>query len=248
MLANAGAKSRVNSCSSYSPRDFSGTFWFDIGRNGFGILGDPTSFTMNKQTYLLLLACLLSTTAAALGGVNPGDEAPAFTLEGADGDRHNLSYYSGMYVVLEWCNHACTDVQTLYASGNIQATQETQTAQGVVWLSILSSAPGKPGYATPEQALGTAKACGSDATEILLDPTGKVGKAYGATRTPEIFIINPEGDVFYHGAFDHSPATAPTGIKKPTNYVSTAIAEAKSGKPVSQAKTELHGCQIQYRD
>ncbi len=183
---------------------------------------------------------------SATAGIEPGDKAPAFTLQGADGNSHKLSNYDGMYIVLEWLNYSCPQVQKNYDSGNMQAAQKKQTAEGVVWLSILSSVPREPGYTPQEEALKAAAEHGSDATEILLDPTGAVGKAYGATLTPEILIIDPKGKVFYRGAFDSTRSTASADIKEITNYVNLAIAEAKAGTPVSQAKTEPDGCVINY--
>ena len=193
-----------------------------------------------------MLAWLLGSTAATMADIEPGDNAPAFTLLGTKGRRVNLSNFDGMYIVLEWLNHDCPQVKKAYDSGSMRDTQKKQTSEGVVWLSILSSVPGEPGYTSQEDVLKAAKEHGSDATEILLDPTGAVGKAYGATLTPEIFIINPKGKVFYHGAFDSTTSTAPADIKEVTNYVNLAIAEAKTGTPVSQAKTEPDGCVINY--
>jgi peroxiredoxin len=203
---------------------------------------------VKKHTYFLILASLLIATMSAMAGIEPGDKAPAFSLLSAKGRQVNLSNYDGMYIVLEWLNHSCPQVQKNYDSGNMQATQKKQTAEGVVWLSILSSVPGEPGYTPQEEALKAAEEHGSDATEILLDPTGAVGKAYGATLTPEIFIIDPKGKVFYRGAFDSTMSTAPADIKEITNYVNLAIAEAKTGMPVSKAKTEPDGCVINYRE
>lgn len=191
-----------------------------------------------------MLACFIGNTAATMAGVEPGDKAPAFTLLETKGRAISLSNFDGMYVVLEWLNHDCPQVQKLYESGNMQDTQMKQTANGVVWISILSSVPGSPGYTTAEEALEAAEECGSDATKILLDPTGTVSKAYGATLTPEIFIINPRGSVFYRGALDSTSLGAPTESKEIINYIDLALDEAKAGKPLSHARTEPDGCEI----
>ena len=201
---------------------------------------------MKILTLPLLLITLLGTAAAAQGAPKPGDKAPDFTLQGADGKSYTLSDYAGQYVVLEWLNHGCPYVKKHYGSGNMQATQAKQTADGVVWLSIVSSAPGKQGYEPPAQAQKTAEGCGSKATAVLLDTDGKVGKEYGAKRTPEMFIINPEGEIIYHGAIDSNSSANPADIKTATNYVNAAMAEAKAGKPVSQASTQPYGCGVKY--
>ena len=200
--------------------------------------------TMNKPFFSLILACLLGSTAATMAGIEPGDKAPAFSLLGTKGRQVNLSNFDGMYIVLEWLNHSCPQVQKVYESGTMQDTQKKQTSEGVVWLSILSSTPGSSGYTTVQEALEAAEKCGSDATAILLDPTGTVSKAYGATLTPEIFIINPKGRVIYHGALELTTTTGLNDTKETTNYVNLAIAEAKAGTPLSHVRTEPDGCEI----
>ncbi|MBC2595103.1 thioredoxin family protein [Ruficoccus amylovorans] len=201
---------------------------------------------MKILTYPLIVIAFLGAAFAAQGAPKPGDKAPDFTLQGADGKEYTLSDYEGQYVILEWLNHGCPYVKKHYDSGNMPATQAKQTADGVVWLSIVSSAPGKQGYETPEQTLKTAEAKGSKASAILLDPTGKVGKEYGAKRTPEMFIINPEGEIVYHGAIDSISSASQADIKDAKNYVNAAMAEAKAGQPVSQASTQPYGCGVKY--
>ena len=201
---------------------------------------------MKILTSPLLLICLLGAAVAAQGAAKPGDTAPDFTLKGADGKTYTLSDYEGQYVILEWLNHGCPYVKKHYGSGNMQATQAKQTADGAVWFSIVSSAPGKQGYESAEQAKKTAEAHDSKATAVLLDPTGKVGKEYGAKRTPEMFIINPEGEIIYHGAIDSIRSSNPADIKKATNYVNAAMAEAKAGEPVSDESTQPYGCGVKY--
>ncbi len=201
---------------------------------------------MKTLTYPLILLSFLGLSLSASADVKPGDKAPDFTLKGADGKEYSLSDYAGQYVVLEWLNHGCPYVRKHYDSGNMQATQEKQIANGAVWFSVVSSAPGKQGYESPEQTLKTAKDNDSKATAVLLDPTGEVGKEYGAKRTPEMFIINPEGVVIYHGAIDSIRSSNQADIKEAKNYVNAAMAEAKAGKPVSQASTQPYGCGVKY--
>ena len=76
----------------------------------------------------------------------------------------------------------------------MQGLQQRYTTQGVAWLSVISSAPGKQGYVEPAEALNTVKTTKSAASQVLLDPSGTMGKAYGAKTTPHMFIIDPTGD------------------------------------------------------
>lgn len=199
-----------------------------------------------KTSRILTLALLFCAATVAHAAVKVGQQAPDFTLKGADGKTYKLSDYKGDYVVLEWLNHGCPFVVKHYKKGDMQATQKQHTDDGVIWLSIVSSAPGKQGYEEPEQAQKTKEKQGSNATAVLIDSTGKVGKEYGAKRTPEMFIIDPEGKVIYHGAIDSIRSTDPADVSKAKNYVNTALAEAKSGKPVSQTSTQPYGCGVKY--
>ena len=81
----------------------------------------------------------------------------------------------------------------LKGHGNMQKLQKQYTGKGVIWLSIISSAPGKQGYCTGPQAEANRKDQKADPTAVLLDPSGEIGQKYGAKTTPHIFIINPEG-------------------------------------------------------
>ncbi|QYY36144.1 thioredoxin family protein [Ruficoccus sp. ZRK36] len=201
---------------------------------------------MKILTYSLILLSMLGMANLSHAAPKPGDAAPDFSLQGADGKTYTLSDFKGQFVILEWLNHGCPYVKKHYGTGNMQATQAKQTGDGAVWLSIVSSAPGTQGYETPADAQKTAKQMESKATAVLLDPTGKVGKEYGAKRTPEIFIINPEGEIVYHGAIDNVRSTNPADIKTATNYVNAAMAEATAGEPVSQASTQPYGCGVKY--
>ena len=127
-----------------------------------------------------------------------GKPAADFTATDSNGKSHSLSDYKGKVVVLEWLNHGCPYVKKHYNSGNMQKLQKTYTEKGVVWLSIISSAPGKQGYSTPEEANEAIKQKQAFLTALLLDPDGIVGKLYGAKTTPHMYIINSEGILVYN--------------------------------------------------
>ena len=184
--------------------------------------------------------------AVAHAEATVGKRAPAFTLADTAGQKRSLTEFKGRYVVLEWFNHDCPFTRKHYKSGNMQRLQQTYTDKGVVWLSINSSAPGKQGHLTPEQANTLTKDKGAAPTAVLLDPSGKVGRLYGAKTTPHLFIINPEGVVIYTGAIDDTPSADPADIPKATNYVQRALDEALAGKPVSIPQTRSYGCSVKY--
>jgi hypothetical protein len=195
-----------------------------------------------------ILASFLSITAAAVVMAAPevGKPAPEFTLTDCCGETHNLADFKGKTVVLEWLNHGCPFVKKHYDQGNMQKLQKKYTDEGVVWLSIVSSAPGKQGHMTAEEANKTKEEKGSAATAVLLDEDGKVGQLYAAKVTPELFIINPEGTLVYAGGIDDKKSTDPADIATSTNYVAQALDELLAGKPVSQSVTAAYGCSVKY--
>lgn len=196
---------------------------------------------IRRLAFLLALVLALPAFAARIGS-----PAPAFTGMDTHGRMHSLSQYRGKYVVLEWTNKDCPYTRAQYESGNMQALQRRWTAKGVVWLTILSSAPGHQGYMTAAEENAWIKKIHADPTAAILDPTGKIGLTYGAKTTPHMFIIDPEGKLIYDGAIDDHPTTDPSGVDKAHNYVTDALTEAMSGRSVAVAYTRPYGCSVKY--
>jgi peroxiredoxin len=198
------------------------------------------------RRFLLAAAAALSLTGAAFAEAVVGEAAPAFTGTDSNGVTHNLSDFAGKTVVLEWTNHLCPYVKKHYGAGNMQKLQGAAAADGVVWLSIVSSAEGKQGFVTPEEANAIATEGGSKATAKLLDPTGMIGKAYGAKTTPHMYVIDGTGKLVYAGAIDSNSSADPKTIEGATNYVAEALAAVKAGTSVATPETEAYGCSVKY--
>ncbi len=128
----------------------------------------------------------------------------------------------------------------------MQRLQKQFTGKDVIWLTIDSSAPGKEGSLTPEQANKQMVDWKMSPTALLLDPDGEVGHAYAATNTPHMFVIDPSGTLIYSGAIDDKPTADPDDVKGATNYVKVALEEAMAGKPVGTATTKAYGCSVKY--
>jgi peroxiredoxin len=195
-----------------------------------------------KKASLLLLAVITWVHAEA----EIGKPAPAFTLPSCASKSVSLADFKGKVVVLEWTNYGCPFVVKHYGSGNMQKLQADATAKGVVWLSICSSAPKQQGHATPADALKACTEKNSAATAYLIDESGATGRAYGAKRTPEMYVINADGILVYHGAIDDKKSVDPADIATAKNFVAAAIEETLAGKPVSTPETEAYGCSIKY--
>jgi peroxiredoxin len=190
----------------------------------------------------LALLCL---TAAAFA-VRVGEQAPDFNAVDSSGQAHTLSQYKGKYVVLEWHNNGCPFTRKHYESGNMQKLQQEWTAKGVVWLTVISSAPGTQGYVTAAEENAYLKQMKASPTAALLDPLGTLGHLYNAKTTPEIFIVTPDGKLVYQGAIDDHPTSDAVDIPKSKNYVSVALTESMSGKPVDEPSTRSYGCSVKY--
>jgi peroxiredoxin len=195
-----------------------------------------------KKAILLLLAVTTWVHAEA----EIGKPAPAFTLPSCESKSVSLADFKGKVVVLEWTNYGCPFVVKHYGSGNMQKLQADATAKGVIWLSICSSAPKQQGHATPADALKACTEKNSAATAYLIDESGATGRAYGAKRTPEMYVINADGILVYHGAIDDKKSVDPADIATAKNFVAAAIDETLAGKPVSTPETEAYGCSIKY--
>jgi peroxiredoxin len=202
---------------------------------------------MKTKSILILLSSLFTTALFAVDSPPVGSAAPDFSVADSKGKTHSLSQYKGKYVVLEWFNPECPFVKKHYGPGNMQKLQNEYTGKGVVWLSVDSSAPGAEGNLTPEQAEKKISEWKGKQTALLLDPEGKVGRAYGAKNTPHMFVINPEGKIVYEGAIDSKATPNPADIASSTNYVKVALDESLAGKPVSNANTKPYGCSVKYK-
>jgi len=194
----------------------------------------------------ILVALELCGQAVAFGDAAVGNPAPDFILTDTTGQSRSLSQWKGKVVVLEWSNHECPFVRKHYGSGNMQRLQATYAKQGVGWLTILSSAPGKQGHVSPDQADALTKDRGAGPTAVLLDPDGTVGRRYGAKTTPHLFIIDANGMLAYAGAIDDRPSTDLADVPGATNYVQRALDELLAGRPVSTRLTTSYGCSVKY--
>ena len=203
-----------------------------------------------KIAFLRLIICsfILVAPSYAEQLAQVGKTAPDFKLLGSDGKEHQLSDFKGKIVVLEWFNHECPFVKKHYhmPEMNMQSLQKKYQTQGVVWLSINSSAEGKQGHLTAADAQKVIKEKGASPSYMLLDPTGVVGKQYGARTTPHMFIVDTQMVLQYAGAIDDHPSADPDDIAGAKNYVAQALDQLLQGNPVIEPSTDSYGCSIKY--
>jgi hypothetical protein len=202
----------------------------------------------SSHLYRILVVVMLCAVPLLIAAAKVGDAAPEFTATASNGKTVRLADYRGKYVVLEWHNNGCPYVGKHYNSGNMQRLQKHWTSQGVVWFTILSSAPGKQGYVTASEENDYLTKEQAAPTAALLDPSGDIGHLYDAKTSPQMVVINPQGVVIYSGAIDDKPTTDLQDVQGATNYVRLALEESMAGKPVKISATRPYGCSVKYRD
>lgn len=199
------------------------------------------------RTACIALAAGSLLAGNALAKATVGQAAPGFTLTSSEGKEVSLADYSGKTVILEWTNHQCPFVEKHYGSGNMQDLQAAYTDDDTVWLSIISSAPGKQGHVSPAEARELTTSRGAKPTHVLFDPTGDVGRSYGAKTTPHMYVIDDQGTLLaYNGAIDSIRSANPADIAKATNYVKTAMTALAADDKPNPATTKPYGCSVKY--
>lgn len=189
---------------------------------------------------------IASLGGAAIAQPQPGKAAPDFTAVDSKGKTVRLSELKGKTVVLEWTNQDCPYVRKHYETSTMQSLQRDATADGVVWLTVSSSAPGFQGHVNALEAEKLTADRKAAPTAFLLDPEGKIGRAYEARVTPHMFVIDKAGLIAYMGAIDDRPTANHDDVKGARAYVREALSAIKSGQPVRTTSTRPYGCSVKY--
>ncbi len=211
-----------------------------------------SDFNVPRRSLMLGLtaggAALALAPAAAFATAGPdiGKPAPLFTAVDSNGKTWSLADLKGKVVVLATPNHDCPYVRKHYKGTNMQAQQREAAAKGVVWLTTASNAAGEQGAVTPAQANELTKSRDAAPAAVLIDPQGKVARAYGATVTPHMYIIDAKGVLVYKGGIDSIRSSSVSDIPKAKQYVRVALDEVLAGKPVTEASTQAYGCTMKY--
>ena len=197
-------------------------------------------------TIVTAAALWLGTSVSARETLRPGQPAPEFSATDTTGKAVALSALKGKTVVLEWSNHDCPYVAKHYGTDTMQKLQRDATAKGVVWLTVLSSARGTQGHVEALEADKLTADRKAAPSAVLLDAGGSMGRLYGATTTPHMFVIDQAGRLAYMGAIDDKPSTARDTVKTAKPYVREALDALAEGKPVATSSTRPYGCSVKY--
>jgi hypothetical protein len=193
----------------------------------------------------------IAAVAAAFAGpafanVNANEAAPGFSGVTSAGENVSLADFAGKTVVLEWTNHDCPYVKKHYETGNMQGLQTAAADDDIVWLSVISSAPGKQGHVSAAAANDLTESRNAAPSAVILDESGEIGRAYGAKTTPHMFVIDGDQMVRYAGAIDDNRSSSVSSVEGAANYVSLALARLAASETVDPAQTSPYGCSVKY--
>lgn len=211
---------------------------------GSRLIGALLAFAIGSACTLLVPVS--GVAAAAADEPQIGQPAPDFSVTDSDGKVRRLADFRGKTVVLEWTNADCPYTRKHYSSGNMQNLQELARQRGVIWLSVISSAPGKQGYVSGPEADALSRSRHAVPTAVLLDPSGDLGRLYHAKTTPHMFVIDPRGELKYMGGIDSLATPDVADIPRAEPYLKEALLAVVDDKPVAHPVTRPYGCSIKY--
>lgn len=187
-----------------------------------------------------LMGAFAAAPALAEDKAKVGEKAPGFTLQDQDGKEHSLSDYEGKVVVVEMFNEECPFVVKHYREGHMNKLADKYKEQGVIWLAV---------NPTSGKSNETNKAISekwSINRPILNDSAGDVARAYRATNTPHMYVIDKDGTLKYMGAIDSNRSAKTEDIAAATNYVDQALTAVLAGNEVETPETKAYGCTIKF--
>jgi len=194
-------------------------------------------FEKSPETYA---ANLTGTSKVSGDKAVVGKRAPNFTLKDTDGNEVSLSDFAGKMVVLQWINKDCPVCRRVMEKGltakMLQGLKEQD--ENMVWLAIDTTH-----YMKAEDTATYLKKHNMPG-KGLMDPSGTVGRVYGAKTTPHLYVIDTKGVLRYSGAInDDRRGRKGTDA---TNYAVNAVKQIVAGEEVSPSSTRPYGCSVKY--
>jgi peroxiredoxin len=197
-----------------------------------------------KKLVVLMVAAFIGVSAFAQG-YKPGDKAMDFKLKNIDGKMVSLTDYKdakGIIVVFT-CNHCPFSIKY---EDRINGLAKKYNNAGYPLIAVNPNDTVQYADDSYSNMQKRAKDKGF-VFPYLVDDTQAVAKAYGATKTPHVFLLQKEGKEFvvkYVGAIDDNTDDASAAKVK---YVEQAIDELNAGKSVSVSTTKAIGCGIKWK-
>jgi len=195
--------------------------------------------TIRTMAIWVLVGAIGLGLAVLVRPVQADEAVKDFSLLDQNGKVVSLSDYRGKFVVLEWTNPQCPFVQRHYRPDTMTMVKlaKAYKEKGVVWLAINST-----NFLTQQDNKEWA-----DSKQlpypVLDDHEGDVGRLYGATNTPHMFVLDKQGKVVYQGAIDNNGSGTQ---RQPVNYVAAVLDDLLAGDTPSYVKTKPYGCTVKY--
>lgn len=185
----------------------------------------------------LAAAAVLTALCSAASAASPeiGSAAPAFQLTTLDGKSVSLADATKSHkaVVVIFIATKCP-----YSNAYNVRMRDLAAAyekQGVMFLGINSN------NTEPEAEVRSHAKEHGLAFTIAKDPGNKVADLYDAKRTPEVFVVTPDGKLRYHGRIDDNSEDA-AQVKSPD--LKNALDALLAGRALEKAETKAFGCTI----
>lgn len=197
------------------------------------------------KIFTLLMIGVLIAGAPIKKGHNVGDEATSFSLKNVDGKMISMDDYKkekGLIVVFT-CN---TCPYSKMYEQRIIDLQNEYADKGYPVVAINSNDPNKSPGDSFDEMVKLAKEK-SYSFPYLYDADQSIAKAYGATNTPHVYLLNNDKGTFnvsYIGAIDNN---ARDGADANEKYVESAIDALNNGKDIKKTKTKAIGCTIKWK-
>lgn len=174
--------------------------------------------------------------------LSTGDQIIPLALPGVDGETHSTADYASKeaLAVIFSCNH-CPYVKAW--EDRMVQIQADYTDKGVQFLVVSSNDPAKYPEDNFDQMKVRAEEKGFN-FPYLYDESQEIATAYGAERTPEVFLFDKVGALRYHGAIDDN-YDDPAAVE--SHYLRQALDAVLSGGEPGTASTKPVGCTIKWR-
>lgn len=187
-----------------------------------------------KQLIVLFLAFSLMVVGGEIKSLKIGEQVPTFTLKSYDGKEYSLEKImkTNKLAVLMFISTRCP-ISNSYNEQMVKL-YEMYTSKGIAFVGINSNKE-----ETPEEITSHCKEHGFKFI-VLKDDQNKIADAYGAQVTPEIYVINPQGTLLYHGRIDDSRNEG----KVETHDLAAALDALLAGKELPRTETKAFGCTI----
>lgn len=178
-----------------------------------------------------------------------GQPAPAFAVRGSAGQMVTLADYDDRVVVIEWLDPRCDAGMQHYRDGRLPALQKEAAERGVVWLTVLSARPDTASHLDNAAAQALAAEHKMRVTELLVDDTGTMARAYGIKQLPAFFVLGVDGRMTFQGGLGDAAATGteaqqPEAAAGGLEALTQAIQATLGNESPAVSSTAVEGCEL----